>query len=51
MERVGFSDCKRGGCTYMIKYNEVKDKKAIETFSDIINNQLPYILAGFEYID
>lgn len=51
MECVGFSDCKRGGCTYMIKYNEVKDKKAIETFSDIINNQLPYILAGFEYID
>lgn len=50
VERVGFSDCQRGGSTYMIKYNKVKDKKAIETFSDIINNQLPYILAGFEYI-
>ena len=40
----------RGGYVYAIKYSEPETEKAGEVFADIMNEQIPYVLAGFEYI-
>ena len=40
----------RGGYVYAIKYSEPETEKAGEVFADIMNEQIPYLLAGFEYI-
>ena len=40
----------RGDYVYAIKYSEPETEKAGEVFADIMNEQIPYLLAGFEYI-
>lgn len=40
----------RGGYVYAIKYSEPESEKSAEVFADMMNDQLAYVLPGFEYI-